>query len=182
MDWTTGSIYVNLTFFPSKWDVNVRIIFIWKILENIVPNIGKPGIRDEISLRNGRTACIRNVNRIATTRVRRTQYADKSPQGVVYLNKSTIHWAPTGHPVSDLEYILFSFVQSEGSSLQNGSFKACYTWIVLEIWSTINWKKQFLIICEENGGFSKRWLKRLNAARSAENKTRCSQGCSVWGE
>ena len=58
-----------------------RMIYIRKILENMVPNIGNPGIRDQMSLQNGCTVSIRTVNRNATTRIQKMRKSSLDVHG-----------------------------------------------------------------------------------------------------
>ena len=63
-----------------------QIIYVWKILEKMVPNVNNPGIRDQISLRNGRTCVIPTVNRNATTRIQKIRESNLDVHGARLFN------------------------------------------------------------------------------------------------
>ena len=63
-----------------------RIIYIWKILEGIVPNVGDERIKHQFSLRNGRTCVIPTIKRDAPTRIQTLRESGLTVHGARLFN------------------------------------------------------------------------------------------------
>ena len=63
-----------------------QIIYIWKILQNIVPNVGDPGIKSQFSLRNGCTCIIPTIKRSAPKTIQKLRDSSFSVHGPQLFN------------------------------------------------------------------------------------------------
>ena len=64
-----------------------RIIYVWKILEGIVPNLNKNGIRSTTSLRNGRSCTVPHIPNNIPTHIRTLREESLAVNGCLLFNK-----------------------------------------------------------------------------------------------
>ena len=63
-----------------------RIIYVWKILENLVPDTGDPGIQPHLSPRNGRTCLIPGIKRTSPRRLQTLRLSTLGVHGAKLFN------------------------------------------------------------------------------------------------